>query len=265
VGGPADPSAPGPYTTTQVTINVTTAGQSSTIDVRMPQAPLAARPLVVINHGWMTTTALYTQIADHLASRGFVAALFQQPVISSTSTPDWSTQLRCAIDALLAANAPGGALAGAIDTTKIGVMGHSYGGATVIYATGDDPRIKACVALAPVNQYWAAQIEGQAAKITVPFLVEAAQNDNLAIPASYTRPFFQAATQAPSKLYIELAGADHMVFCDTEAGTAGFTLGIQFSTAWFEHFLGGNPDPAGWTDGTMGRQDLKAGSLDFVE
>jgi len=264
VGGPADPSAAGPYSTTQVTLNVTTAGQSSTIDVRMPVAPTTPRPLVVINHGWLSTTALYTTIADHLASRGFVAALFQQPNITSTSTPDWSTQLRGAIDALVNASSGTGSLAGAIDTTRIGVMGHSYGGATVIYATGDDPRIKTCVALAPVNQFWSSQIEAQAAKIAVPFHVEAAQDDVLAIPAIYPKPFYDAATQAPSKLYIEIAGASHSVFCDTAVGSAPFVTFQQFSTAWLEHFLAGNPDPAGWTDGTMAQQDLTAGSLSDV-
>jgi predicted dienelactone hydrolase len=264
VGGPTDPSQPGPYSTTRVNLPVMTAGQTTYIDLHMPVATVGPRPTVIINHGWLTTTALYQSLAEHLASRGFAAALFQQPEVLDTSTGDWSVQLRGGIDALTNANAPGGAVSGQLDLTKLGAMGHSYGGATVIWAAADDPRIKVVVALAPVNQPNFAALLTHSSQLTVPLLVLAGQDDPLSIPGTYTRPIYDAATGVPAKLYCEYAGGNHLDFCDLGQGSGQYTFSEQYQTAWLEHFLAGLPDTGGWTDGTRAAQDLAAGTLSYT-
>jgi predicted dienelactone hydrolase len=262
VGGPADPSLPGPWPTTRQVLTVTTAGQTSTIDVRLPAGARGPRPTVLINHGWAATSGQYASLAEHLASRGFAGALFQQPSPLSNSTPDWSTQLRGAIDGLAAANAAAsGPLSGQLDLANLGAVGHSYGGATVIWAAADDPRIKVVVGMAPVNQPNFNALLTQSSRLAVPLLVEGAQFDILSIPLIYTRPIYDAAPAAPAKLYIEIANGNHNDFADVGQGTKQYTLSEQYETAWLEHFLGGLPDTSGWTDGTKARADLAAGLL----
>lgn len=259
VGGPSDPGADGQWSTRKVVLQTLAKGQASTLDVRLPVGTTGPRPVIVINHGWITTTSFYEGIAEHLATRGFAVGLFLQPNIASTSTPDWSDQLRGAIDALEAANATGGTLAGELDLSKLGLMGHSYGGATAIWAGADDTRVKAVVALTPVNQYHFADLKAHSGRLAVPLLVLAGENDTLSIPVTYTRPIYDAATAAPRHLYVEVTAGAHGNFCDLGKLTSEYRLSAQYHTAWFETFLGGAADPLGFTDGTRAQTDLAAG------
>src|SRR5437762_13532477 len=71
-----EPGAKGSYATRSQTYSVALSdGGSASIDIRLPAAASFARPVVVICHGWLAPSSLYSGIAEHLASRGFAAVL----------------------------------------------------------------------------------------------------------------------------------------------------------------------------------------------
>ena len=112
----------------------------------------APYPLVVMSHGLTSSRLLYFRLAEHLASYGFVVAAvehvgtairdgFQGTADVGDPNDLQSLYYRPAdimhvityADTLTATN---GALAGLINTDRVGVWGHSTGGTTVLQAGG---------------------------------------------------------------------------------------------------------------------------------
>lgn len=97
-------------------------------------ATMGPRPLVVISHGNGHQHTWYDYIGEHLASWGFVVMAHEnhtEPGIqtASTSTLENTDYLLSNLDSLL-----DGQLAGLVDSTRIGWIGHSRGGEGVVRA-----------------------------------------------------------------------------------------------------------------------------------
>lgn len=116
-------------------------------------------PLVVLSHGFMFSPAWYHTLAEHYASYGFIVLAPDHPEqFDPTFGEMWKTLIdrpaavSQTLDYAEALTAPGGAMAGLIDMTKVAVVGHSYGGYTALAAAGaqyDMAAYKArCAALA---------------------------------------------------------------------------------------------------------------------
>lgn len=139
-------------------------------------APLASSdrpwPVVIFSPGYGAPRAVYTGLATRLASHGFVVFALDHPYESAvTQLPDGqivgtretilpgerdrgrymarqqvvrSADVRFVIDqvAQLAALSPS-LRGGTIDASKVGVIGHSFGGAAAIAALSEDPRVVA--------------------------------------------------------------------------------------------------------------------------
>jgi predicted dienelactone hydrolase len=175
-----------------------------------PALPLGF-PLVVHDHGGPTAGADFQRVSQFplhelLASHGFVVSL----ALHSSDPVARARDLSLVIDVMLFRSAdPDDLLAGSIDPTRIGISGHSAGGAAALSASGGwgakgivaDQRIKAMALSEPsINSL------DDAATITIPYLVMGGlQNRNgLAVPR-----LFDATTLAMPRIYALTPNATH--------------------------------------------------------
>ncbi|TYP72482.1 alpha/beta hydrolase family protein [Paenibacillus methanolicus] len=134
----------------------------------------AGYPLLILNHGYGTTRLLHVEQAESLASRGYVVASIDHTYGNmATLFPDgrvadyridserfdesaeyrdqigtaWANDILFTLaymEQLNAGEGPNRNFEGVIDTTRVGVFGHSFGGASSYLASADD-RIKATI------------------------------------------------------------------------------------------------------------------------
>ncbi len=131
-------------------------------------------PLVLFSHGLGVIRANYTSILQDLSSHGYIVAAIDHPYGGLTVLPDgrmlstsadsaifnddpdtvasrvsmWAEDASFVIDQLLSPKSVAGRYAHRIDIGRIGMMGHSMGGAAALEACLEDDRLKACVDLA---------------------------------------------------------------------------------------------------------------------
>lgn len=249
-----DPARDGPHPVRAVKLDVIAGGKKTFVDVRLPARPAGdaktPRPVVLICHGWAASIYNYERIADHLATRGFAAVLFQQPNRWSNDTEGWAKQIGEALTALEFFGAdPRGPLSGELDGARVGLVGHSYGGAAVVWRAASDPRVKCVVGLAPVNQPNRKKLLEKAGEVTAPLLVVAGDSDWLATNKTYTRPIHDRAVRAAFRDYLEVKGGDHNFYTGTGERSK---LASRRYTAWLERFLLPATAASGETTGLVG-------------
>jgi dienelactone hydrolase len=190
-------------------------------------------PLVVFSHSSGGQRRASTFLCTHLSSHGYVAAaLDHSEVVAKELAPKcnetaeqkaaraeaWIANrvpdLRLLIDRLLG----GAALPSEIhvDPKRVGAVGHSFGGWTVLAATAEERRIGAVVALAPGGS---SQLKPGMLPLTltfgwdrdVPTLYLVAEDD-ISIPLAAVHELFER-TPATKQLAV-LRRADHLHFID---------------------------------------------------
>src|SRR5947207_293413 len=81
---------------------------------------------------------------------------------------------------------PSSPVFGLLDLTRLGVMGHSYGGATTLIVSARDPRVKAAVSLEPgTKETYHATVLGRAAQVTIPIEVQGGEYDQVVSAAHW--------------------------------------------------------------------------------
>ena len=100
-------------------------------------------PLVVFSHGYGLSPIVYSTLAEHYASQGYIVlAPEHDETFDGPSTEFWKAlvdrpaDIRRTIDYAGLLTQPGALLAGSIDMDNIAVVGHSYGGYTALAAAG---------------------------------------------------------------------------------------------------------------------------------
>src|ERR1700724_862612 len=211
-------------------------------------------PVVLMRAGLAALTTDYTALAEDLASHGYVVVGFDAPYRSFVAVfPDgrviarapqnnadlvsgseqehlanklvqaWSTDMGFALDQLERLNAsdPTGRFLGRLDMQRVGVFGHSLGGATALQFCHDDSRCKAGIDGdgAPLGSVIA---EG----VTQPFMFLLSDHRGESADAQTPEAIRQAGANIHSiydrlpsdrRLMIMIRGADHYMFSDNGA------------------------------------------------
>ena len=123
------------------------------LPVASAEGPLA---LLVFSHGFGGINTQSTQLMEILASHGFIVASPEHTGNTAFDTSDEMPQLQRVPDVSLVidrlferSNTAGDAFEGRVDSSKVGALGHSFGGMTAmgtvagLDGTGPDPRVKA--------------------------------------------------------------------------------------------------------------------------
>jgi dienelactone hydrolase len=221
--------------------------------VRNATAEPGIYPLIVFSHSSGGNRQQSTFLCTHLSSHGyFVAALDHSEVVAAelarneNETDEQKTSrieawvanrvpdIRFLLDSLLN-NAPGDSEA-KIDPTRIGIVGHSFGGWTALAATEVEQRIRAVVALAPGGS---SQPKPGIIRATltfrwgrdVPTLYLVAEGD-VFTPLAGMYELFES-TPATKHMFI-LRRADHMHFMDNVEEMHEAVRKMQFprESAW---------------------------------
>jgi hypothetical protein len=141
-------------------------------------APISAAkpryPIVIISHGWSSKRTLHTDLAEELASQGYLVVgvehtygslatklgdtdedfqfLFREALPPRAQTPNYlefanllvetyASDIIATMDTLEGLNQAPGAFQGRLDFSSIQVIGHSTGGGAAVKAAMDDKRI----------------------------------------------------------------------------------------------------------------------------
>jgi pimeloyl-ACP methyl ester carboxylesterase len=157
---PIDPTDPlenaGAYTVLRSPLLITNSEQpaqqiqGSLYRPDTPAVTSGKAHLVLLLPGFGASYQLYSAYADHLASHGYwvVGMDFVKPANAYDAEHDYQArQVSMAIDYL----AVQPQYANELDTANAAIIGHSRGGKIAFYTASQDARVKAVVALDPVN------------------------------------------------------------------------------------------------------------------
>jgi dienelactone hydrolase len=276
--------------------------QISAFDAR-PTAPPPGRrgwPALVFSHGFGVSRVSYTALAQELASRGYVVLTIDHPYGGFMVAPDGrvlqpggdslrrrlgSSAAPASVDSALAWDARRWAVEAAaairrvaagrtdtpilsslvIDTTRVGMLGHSLGGAAALEACRNDPIFRACADMdgAPVGDVervgvpkpFLVLLSAPAPSTTVPRdSAERAHRDQFAQMGRERDSTWAAIAnrnpEVPS-FVVKLQGTGHFSFSDapflmpsllqgtgsTLSANRAYSLTVSYLTAFFDRFL----------------------------
>ena len=258
----ADPNLPGPYsfTTLNGTADVAETGHSFAVKAFYPTAgpTTGPYPLVVIGHGFQLPASQYEGYAERLATFGYVAVTADFPAgFIGNSHVDNANDMIGVID-WAAGDATLGPL---VDTNLVGMTGHSLGGKVSLLAATYDDRIKAVLALDPVDGAMGCtpqncpDMSALMPTLNIPTGILGETLDSTGFqacaPAADNFQTFYAGATSPS-FQVDVLGASHMSFLD-DLASCGFTcsfcatpmvdnavvtaLAYSYEAAFFERYL----------------------------
>lgn len=131
-------------------------------------------PGVAFAHDWLAGADRYTGTLEHLASWGIVAAAPDTETGMAPSALNLAVDLGSTLDIIAGVRLGPGQIS--VHPTKLGLVGHGFGGSAAVFAAAGMPdRIKAVAALFPTVTKPPA--EAPAAELRVPGLVLTAPGD----------------------------------------------------------------------------------------
>jgi probable HAF family extracellular repeat protein/cysteine-rich repeat protein len=208
-------------------------------------------PLVVFSHGFQTTEGpdvnlVYAQMLRRLALQGFVVAALDHPKDDLQNVLDNFTDrpldVQLVLDVLLDAAGTPPLLREHLDTIRVGLLGHSFGGYTVFAAAADtqfstrDSRVKAVAGLAPAILL----SDDELGTVRAPALIVSGALDDITPPPYFhERPY--AALGAP-KYFVQYADGNHFVVTDgCEPSFCGARQTDRYLAAFFRAYLANDP------------------------
>lgn len=268
----ADPEKDGPFEVESRN------GKVNGLDVRAFYPKTGGpQPVIVVAHGLNLPASQYESYLERLASFGYVALTVDyEASLAGNDNPVQAKALVSGIDW-----AKDDAKVGPhTDATNAGMAGHSLGGKLALLAATLDPRVKAVVALDPVDG-------GGPTGCMAPCVVVADKLSSLSIPTAFIGETLDATSMPPSpqacapasanfktfyakakspSLAVTVAGAAHMSFID-DLGACGITCNFckkatakaadittvtkAYVVAFFERHLRGNAAYDPYLTGTI--------------
>ncbi|MFJ9056155.1 dienelactone hydrolase family protein [Streptomyces sp. NBC_00111] len=175
---------------------------------------------VVISPGFTAYESSIAWLGPRLASQGFVVF-----TIDTNTTVDQPAsrgdQLLAALDYLTGSSS----VRSRVDSSRLGVMGHSMGGGGTLEAAKDRPSLQAAIPLTGWNtdKTWP--------EVKTPTLVIGADGDTIAPVATHSSPFYNSLPSSLDKAYLELRGATHFT-----PNTSNTTI-AKYSISWLKRFI----------------------------
>jgi dienelactone hydrolase len=275
----------GPSTVTTATFQVTAPADTFSTTAYIPSAA-GPHPVVILMSGFEQTAAGYAPYATRLASWGVVTLLRDDPgLLSSLTVTDLANDVGYEATTWLAATGADSstALYGKIDTSKIGLAGHSRGGQVTLLA-GEGAakgKIQGVFGLDPVDTS-AAGVEARtslgAIGVPVAFIGETTDSTGglggmPCAPAADNYLVLYSAASSPT-VAITAINADHTMFEDASActfcalctaGTANqatvLSTSVRYLTAFFARVLLGDASVGAAFAGAGANQDVAAGII----
>ncbi len=230
--------------------------------LRAPVAVGDPFPVILLEHGSSVVPAIYTVLAEGLASSGFIVVATNHPPDSLISvfpdgrelkfTPYWPPEadrrtqgvaigkfadevlvadVRFVLDQLHEMNSHDPFWHGHLDLSKIGIVGHSMGGTTAALATQGEPRILAGVNL-DGSTYPGMNADVRPIPVRKPFLFLATEEH-----ASGDTRAREYVGKESNTYYAVVMGADHMSFSDARLISSRFTRDSKPDGSAFERAL----------------------------
>ncbi|MEU5659509.1 dienelactone hydrolase family protein [Streptomyces sp. NPDC047737] len=175
---------------------------------------------VVISPGFTAYESSIAWLGPRLASQGFVVF-----TIDTNTTLDQPAsrgdQLLAALDYLTGSSS----VRSRVDSSRLGVMGHSMGGGGTLEAAKDRPSLQAAIPLTGWNtdKTWP--------EVKTPTLVIGADGDTIAPVLTHSQPFYNSLPSSLDKAYLELRGATHFT-----PNTSNTTI-AKYSISWLKRFI----------------------------
>ena len=254
------PQPPGPpFQVGTVTVELASAGTVVSTIVAYPADGTSGRlvaasgsgpfPLIVFSGGWQVPPASYSDLLDSWVAQGYVVAF---PVYPGTAPgvpgpPEWAVvehpaQLAGVISDLEHAGWP---LAGMVDSTKVGLAGHSDGGDVTEAAVNNScctiASVRAAVVLSGA-QLASFDLHGRYGTAGPPTLVIQGDRDTIN-PPGCSQAIYDTSPQP--RYYLDLAGAGHSPAYLNPTGLASY------------------PGQAGATQASLYRQIVTRATIDF--
>ncbi|KMS84663.1 lipase [Streptomyces regensis] len=175
---------------------------------------------VAVSPGYTGTQSSIAWLGPRLASQGFV--VFTIDTLTTLDQPDSrGNQLLAALDYLTKSSS----VRGRIDSTRLGVMGHSMGGGGSLEAAKTRPSLQAAIPLTPWN------LDKTWPEIKTPTLIFGADGDTIAPVATHAKPFYNTLPSSLDRAYLELNGATHFT-----PNTSNTTI-AKYSVSWLKRFI----------------------------
>jgi len=175
---------------------------------------------IAVSPGFTASQSSVAWLGPRLASQGFVVITID--TLSVYDQPDSrGTQLLAALDYLTRTSS----VRTRIDSTRLGVMGHSMGGGGSLAASRTRPALQAAIPMTPYHgtKNWSS--------VRVPTLIIGAENDSVASVTAHAEPFYTSMSSAPDKAYLELNNASH------SAPTSANVTVAKSSISWLKRFI----------------------------
>ncbi|MGA5125685.1 alpha/beta hydrolase [Streptomyces pseudogriseolus] len=175
---------------------------------------------VAVSPGYTALESSISWLGPRLASQGFVVF-----TIDTNTTLDQPAsrgdQLLAALDYLTQRSL----VRNRVDSSRLGVMGHSMGGGGSLEAAKDRPSLQAAIPLTPWN------LDKTWSEVRTPTLIFGADGDTIASVSSHAEPFYNNLPSSLDRAYLELNNATH--FTPNSSNT---TI-AKYSISWLKRFI----------------------------